>query len=380
MKKRILIILTFLFLSACVPNFGQEDEEVVQETNDAEERALIPYNVSDDYYRMILPYKEGQARGLISRTVNNRLDIDEIESGLMRIAQDNFSTEEYYFQEGQFLSEEIILGWLRREEADGESEGLNPAPSSEEEEDLPEQNRQTPRYLSHVLEHNYLVKNDEGKLEIGGVVIGLSLNTMHYYSVPDYGWPREIELDPEQVEAKGKEYAQEIINRLRAMEHLKEIPIVVALFKEKPRKSIVPGNYFMKTTVASDSSSIKKWEPINEEYVLFPSDYASDNYFNDATKVLNFKSDIDDYFSNYIGVIGNGFYKNGQLQELSIEIPIQFFGKAEIIGFTEFVAGKILDHFPPYITIEVEISSLDRPESLIVRKANSEEPIVHIYQ
>lgn len=116
MKKISLMVLAgFLLLSACVPNFG-EQEEIVQETEDeSKEKAIIPkYNISDSYYKMILPFKQGEARGLVSQQLNTRLDIDEFETGLMRIAQDTFSPDKYLYQEGQYLSGDVIQSWLRR--------------------------------------------------------------------------------------------------------------------------------------------------------------------------------------------------------------------------------------------------------------------------
>ncbi len=35
--------------------------------------------------------------------MNTRLDMDEFELGLMRIAQDKFSPSQYLFQQGQYL-------------------------------------------------------------------------------------------------------------------------------------------------------------------------------------------------------------------------------------------------------------------------------------
>lgn len=52
-------------LTACAPNFG-EQEEIVQETEDeSKETAIIPkYNISDSYYKMILPFKAGKREDL----------------------------------------------------------------------------------------------------------------------------------------------------------------------------------------------------------------------------------------------------------------------------------------------------------------------------
>ncbi|KHF28196.1 CamS sex pheromone cAM373 precursor [Anoxybacillus sp. BCO1] len=113
--KRLIILLTctLLTLSACAPKFNQE-EQVVQETDNKKQKAIIPkYNISNSYYRTILPFQPGEARGLVVENVNTRLDMDEFELGLMRIAQDKFSPSQYLFQQGQYLDRKTIESWLK---------------------------------------------------------------------------------------------------------------------------------------------------------------------------------------------------------------------------------------------------------------------------
>jgi protein involved in sex pheromone biosynthesis len=112
---------------------------------------------------------------------------------------------------------------------------------------------------------------------------------------------------------------------------------------------------------------------------LFPSTDAQDAHRDDVTAFLNFKQDVEQYFPNFNGVIGKAFYVGDQLQNLEITIPIQFYGKTEAIGFTQYVTGLVMEHFPKYIAVSVSVTSVDGPEALIVRKANETEPFVHIY-
>ena len=119
---------------------------------------------------------------------------------------------------------------------------------------------------------------------------------------------------------------------------------------------------------------------MNEKYYLFPSAEAEKDHRDDTTYFLNFKQDVEKYFKNYNGVVGTALYNGEELVDLRIKIPIQFYGKAEAIGFTQFVTGLIMDHFPAYIPIEVTISSVNGPEALIVKRANEKEPQVHIYE
>jgi protein involved in sex pheromone biosynthesis len=388
MKKIAVLLSVFmLILSACAPKFEQE-EEIVQQTDNKQQKAIIPkYNISESYYRTILPFKPGEARGLVVENLNTRLDVDEFESGLMRLAQERFSPKDYVFQEGQYLDKKTIQSWLKRkltkkqlkEEKIDESKNIGLNPMMNDEGTNEEKNTKSPLYLAHIMEHDYLVKNDDEKVQLGGVVIGLAMNSVHYYQTEE-GYPREVEIEDKVIEREGKRIAAEVLSRVRKIKELKEVPITIALFKQQPASSIIPGHFFAVTHVDEGSSSIDDWEEVNEQYYLFPSDEAEKNHREDMMKFNNFKSDIDEFFPNYTGVIGRAFYRDDQLQQLTINIPMQFYGKAEVIGFTQYVTGLVMEHFPDYINVNVYISSVSGPESLIIRKANEEQPFVHIYQ
>ena len=383
-KMKLLLTVLMLILSACAPKFEKEDE-IVQQTDDEQQKAIIPkYNISESYYRTILPFKPGEARGLVVESLNTRLDVDEFESGLMRLAQERFSPDTYLFQEGQHLDRDTITSWLERKmtkeqlrrEGASENVGLNPIISDKGTNT--ERNEKSPIYLVHIMEHNYLEKQDD-KVRLGGVVLGLALNSVHYYETEE-GYPREVELRQEDIEREGKQIAQEVLSRVRNIKGLKEVPITIALFKQQPATSIIPGNFFAVTHVDKGSSSIQDWEEINEEYYFLPSDEAEKNHREDNVKFKNFKSDIDEFFPNYTGVVGTAFYQDDQLKKLTINITMQFYGKAEVVGFTQYVTGLVMEHFPKYVTVQVYISSVSGPESLIILNPNEESPFVHIYE
>lgn len=401
LKKKLLIVLAgFLILSACAPNFG-EQEEIVQETEDeSKEKAIIPkYNISDSYYKMILPFKQGEARGLVSQQLNTRLDIDEFETGLMRVAQDTFAPDKYLYQEGQYLIGDVIKSWLKRKVigedlkaaqaaaknkdkndtgADEEYTELGLNPALPKDNDLEKIHSENPIYLAHILEHNYLIRKDD-TVELGGVVIGLAMNSVYYFQQQD-GYAREKKISRSELLGKGKEIAQEVINRVRNTKGLENIPIVIALYEQEEKSSIVPGNFVAKTIVKGGSNTLGKWDGIDEDYYFFPSNEATSDYRDDAQMFNRFKLDIEEFFPNYTGVIGKAFYKNGELNHLDIEIPMQFYGKAEIIAFTQFVTGKVMDYFPNYMTLEVNIMSNKGQEALILKEPDQAEPTVHIYK
>lgn len=392
MKKWLILTAVSAFLlSACAPNFEQEENVIQENEDDTTEKAIIPkYNISDDFYRTIMPFEPSEARGQVVNNLNTRFDINEFETGLMRVAQNSFDTDKYVFREGQYLDTATVSSWLARQYTNEqlkelkmdpeENLGLNPVDPGKG--DVHQRNKENPIYLAHILEHNYLqeVSGKEGTYQLGGIVIGLAMNSVHYYEEVAFGDTYKKNIERKVLEAQGKKIAQEVVNRLRAMEDLADVPITIALFEQESRSSVTPGNFFAYAEIPRGSSNISSWEKVTEKYVLFPSADAEKDFREESTWFSNFKQDVEEYFPNYNGVVGKGFYKDDQLQELNISIPIQFYGKSEAIGFTQYVTGLVMEHFPDYISVQVSISSVNGQESLIVRKPNQDEPFVHVYQ
>ncbi|MFJ7639776.1 CamS family sex pheromone protein [Peribacillus sp. NPDC097206] len=387
-KHSILGMLLILLLAGCAPSFDDE-QEVVKDSKDKEETAIIPkYKISDEYYQTILPFEPSKARGLVVSNLNTRYDIEEFENGLMRLAQNQFNPDDYLFQEGQMLDSSTISSWLNRKytksqlkEKDlkaSENLGLNPVDTGKG--DIDKRNEENPIYLAHILEHNYLTKTEDNKVSLGGVVIGLALNSVHYYQKEAYGATYETKIDSKELKREGEQIAEEVLKRLRKTEKLKNVPITIALFEQNEKSSVVPGNFISYTNIEKSSNEIKKWNSVDEKYYLFPSTKAEKKYRDDVNTFTNFKEDVEEYFPNFNGVIGRAFYMDNQLQKLNIDIPIQFYGNSEAIGFTQYVAGLVMERFPKYISVQVSITSVNGPEALIVRQANQDEPTVHIYE
>ncbi|MFD1708213.1 CamS family sex pheromone protein [Siminovitchia sediminis] len=385
MKKWFSLLMAAVLLTGCAPGF-QDEKEVVQESDDSKkETSIIPNYQLQDSYRSLIPFVPSKARGMVVSNLNSRYDIDEFETGLMRVAMNQFSPEKYVFQEGQYLDKETVSLWLNRKFTkeqlkerglkEEQNVGLNPL--NDGKGSIEEQNERNPIYLAHILEHNYLIKNDKS-VKLSGVVIGLALNSVHYYQKEKYGATFEQKISRDKLEAEGKKIADEVINRMRNMKGLGDVPITIALFEQKGKNDVIPGTFFA-YAVSENGNSLGDWKKIDEKYVLFPSEEAEKNHRDDQTFFMRFKDDIEEYFPNYNGVIGRGFYKDGQLVDMNIEIPVQMFGEAEMIGFTQWATSLIIDHFPDYINVEVEINSVNGAEALIVREAGQEEPFVHIY-
>ena len=379
-KTGFITLIIFVLMVGCAPNSKDEVVKDDKGNTKKEEPSIVPnYQLSDDDYKTILPFKPSEARGIITDQLANRLDVDEIEEGLKRHSKQVYDPKDYYFEEGQYLTKDMVYEWLDRKEKG--NKGLNPEIKTSEKDGKKKvkiAEEENPRYLSHILEQDYLRKKKDDSVELAGVSIGLAMKSVYRYQTETGGPYYYKKISKKEMQAQGEQIAQKIVNRMRDVKELKNVPIFVMLYREEEQSSPVPGHFVSKAYVDKGEQKLGKWENLNEEYILFPSDRAKKNNFEDYETVKTFGEDVSHYFPNYVGIIGEGFYINKELQQLKIEIPIEFYGKSEVVGFTQYAYGLIKDKFPNHYDIEVQVTSNQKLESLITRKKGEKDPTVHI--
>src|SRR5699024_9558800 len=135
-----LFICTLILLLTSCSNKKDEEEIVQPEEEAKEEVSIIPsYSLSEDQYKMVLPFRLSQARDMITHQITNIVDIDELEQGLRRHSTEVFDPEKYVFEEGQYLDREFFVG---NENEEGIIDRLNPKIKDEDSE---KDHRNSPR-------------------------------------------------------------------------------------------------------------------------------------------------------------------------------------------------------------------------------------------
>lgn len=385
--KKIGLFLTLFMLMLVMVGCGSESDgetdTAAEDEADGTQLTIPEYSISDEYYKYVLPdgaYQPSEARGLTTSNMDNVEDIAAMEEGLMRISQDYYPPDEYYFSEGQYLdaettemllSREMTPEQLKSEElTEAENIGLNP-PS-------PSNDPSVPMYLAHIVEQDYLVVNEDGTATTGGITIGLAMNSVYYYEDPKTGYKKEVKIDDETIVSEGKKMAEEILDYLRTIEGLEDVPVTFAIYKQAEADSVNPGSFVAVGYADKGSNNVGNWTSIDEAYYLFPSEEAAADHPGDNAAFANFQKAIEDFFPNHTGIIGTGFYKDGKLVAVEIDIQMQFYSHSEVVNFTQFVAGEALKIYPDNIALEINISSALGQESVIVRDPG-QEPFIHIY-
>ncbi|WP_214822063.1 MULTISPECIES: CamS family sex pheromone protein [unclassified Exiguobacterium] len=389
MKWKQLVIPTIasaLLLSGCSMKIPMGEEEATptgEET--ATEGVTQAIEARDSYYQMVIPFKAAAARGLAQRQVSSSLELEEVELGLMRHSTDAFDPDKFAYQEGQLLNAEDVSNLLGRK--GGSNEGLTPlnpayadGKAEVEDDKFVDANKKSPLYLASIVEQNYMTKEDSG-YQLGGVSFALILNREYVFQAPNYGPTYTVKLDQKKVIAEGERMANELVAQLRKREDFKDLDVNVALYMKSTQGSPTPGNYIKSAFVGTDDEVTSgDWEAIDEKYYYFPSATATNDVREDAQKFTLFSDRIADLFPDYSGMIGKGFYQNGDLSRLEIDIPIQFYSRAELVGFTQHVVGLLENRweYSRNVPVRINVTSLGGdPEVTIVFEDGMDSPKVY---
>ncbi|MEB8125471.1 CamS family sex pheromone protein [Staphylococcus succinus] len=399
MKRTIILFISAIFvLSAC----GNDDENKKQESNDNEQqqesgsvkKIATDKNVQGNNYRTILPFKESQARGLLQDNMANSYNGEDFEDGLLELSKEVFPTDEYLYQDGQYLDKDMINAYLQpkytkseidkmdedeiKEKKANENLGLNP--SHRGETDPEKIADKSPAYLSNILEQDFYSDGDTKGKHIKGMTIGLAMNGTYYYQKEKNGESYSKDLKNKEIKKQGQQMASEILSRIRENKELKDVPIHFAIYKQSGENSIAPGEFMSGTTVEEGKTRINEWNDINQKTALLPSEEAAEIDDNLNSDFKQFNDNLQNYFNNFTQAVGTAKFENKKAKQLSVDVPIDYYGKAETIGITQYVTEQAEKYFDGIDEYEIHIKDGNNPKALISKTKEDKEPQVHIYK
>ncbi|MDN6194911.1 MAG: CamS family sex pheromone protein, partial [Atopostipes suicloacalis] len=119
-KKRFFAFaLPFFLLASCQSDNKEDSTQEEERVEQEDESAAVSRNqLGKSYYRPALDeeghYVTSQNRGE-TLSLNSGININLFEKDLIRLSQENYPTDQYFVQEGQYLSEELVSSWIGRE-------------------------------------------------------------------------------------------------------------------------------------------------------------------------------------------------------------------------------------------------------------------------
>lgn len=238
----------------------------------------------------------------------------------------------------------------------------------------------SPAYLSNILEQDFYSNGDTKGKHIKGMTIGLAMNGTYYYQKEKDGESYSKDLKNKEIKKQGQQMASEILSRIRENKELKDIPIHFAIYKQSGENSIAPGEFMSGTTVEEGKTRINEWNDINQKTALLPSEEAAEIDDNLNSDFKQFNDNLQNYFNNFTQAVGTAKFENKKAKQLSVDVPIDYYGKAETIGITQYVTEQAEKYFDGIDEYEIHIKDGNNPKALISKTKEDKEPQVHIYK
>ncbi|MGO1337673.1 MAG: CamS family sex pheromone protein [Leuconostoc fallax] len=305
-------------------------------------------------------YLTSKARGITAGSEANSLDTKHFESGLLSLAKNHFKTNQYVFQEGQYLSSDTVTSWLSRSSDD--KVGLNPADNGKKDSD------REPIYVQSLTEQDFMIKSGDS-LKLSGMVIGVAMNTQDQYQREKYGATYTQDISTADMKAYGKKIAPKIISRIRQLKGISDsVPIVLAMYANAPADSLTPGNFYAEAK-STKGTDLSEWQSIDQKSIVLPklSTDTSSLGSDENNGFSNFKTEIQDFFPNIAGATAVASFKNGQLTNMNVTITTQFYSQTEIRSFANFVAQEGLRYLPSNVPIRMVIKTSNETQAILQR-------------
>lgn len=368
-KIWVVAAATLLLLAGCTSLPGTSSSS----SSKATKKLQTTGKVTDSMYEGVIDngqYKTSQTRGLTTQQSNTSFDVKSLESGLLKLSKEQFPTSKYVFQEGQSLKTAQAQKWLARKSKTN-TEGLNPEDNGQKDP-----NKRNPIYLQQILEQDYL--GEDGSMK--GMSIGLGMNQVDYYTKEQYGATFETKISKAMMTQQGKQMANKVLSRMRQKKGLSDTTIVVGLYKQAPKDSLVGGTFFAYGVSKKGSTTIDSWHELNQENQVLPvvNDEKAINQ-DDATAFNSFKTQVETFFPNLSGVTAQTHYEEGVLAGMNITVNTQFYSETEIMSFTQYIATAADKYLPRNIPLDISITSAEGMQAYVGRASGSKGFTTHVF-
>ncbi|KRK45558.1 CamS family sex pheromone protein [Dellaglioa algida] len=380
MKKiKIGLMLSFslIVLAAC-GNVASSSGASGISKNNSSSGYQTTGQTSDSNYEGVIKsgkYLTSKSRGVALTQNENVLNLKSFESGLLDLSKSQFATNDYIFQEGQYLSKETVQNWLSRESGSN-SEGLNPKDNGKTGE-----TERNPMYVQQLEEQDFMTKKDN-KMALAGISLGIGMNSVDYYQKEEYGAQYKTEISDATMKEKGKEAANKVVARLRKTKGVSDsVPIMVAMYKQASNDSLVGGSFYAYAVNKNGKTTIDSWKDVSITSYTFPTtSSATTPNTNDETTFTNFKTEVQSFFPNLAGVTAQVQYKNKAITGMHINITSQFYSETEIVSFTQYLATTAAKYLASGIPIDITVKGSDGTiQSFLAKSAKDSSYYTHVF-
>ena len=370
LRLGLLGLMSAFTLAACA-DITQANRQNTNTKNDTNTKVVqsTTNQLSNNFYRALITngkYQVSQNRGA-TLSLNTGFNLKNFETGLIELSRTVFPTNQYFFREGQVIDSDTTAKWIARK-SDKNPEGLNPA----DNRDTSPTGR-APLYLAQILEQDYMIQT-ENNFELGGISIGVAMNSVDYYTNGDRD--AETKISKEVMIEQAKTIVNQILTRLRQNDALKAVPIVFGVFRQTSKDDIGGGVYVLEAT-SVEGTEITNWTNVNQKVTVLP--LVNEAATEESTAFENFKTEVQNVFPNLSGVTARVKYQDNVAKKMVIDIMTQFYGESEIIALAQHVTDAANKYLSKTTPVEVRISSINGVEAFLMQDLTQGVFTYHIF-
>lgn len=341
-NKSILLLGALLLLGGCKSDSPEDPTKMVETQSivSGDYGAALPFSTSDSR----------QKHAIMSRSLEDAMYIS---TGLMDLSKAYFSPNDHIFQEGKYLTYDLLdasdltTGLLGRT-SDSNPIGLNP--SLDQDFDSGNGMIKNPLILSDIYEIDYLKNGD-----IKGISLALILN-------PKQG---STTITDEKLLAYGSGASDEVVKVLQEQEGFPAgIPIYVTLYKNSASDDALPGAFFAQRNYSKSDT----FSTVDQQWVMFPGTTASSLDNVTAQQFTSISDAIHNFLVEDVDMIGKGRFDDGLLTDLKITVNMHAKTGTEATALTQYMKSLLKNFSSLEFRIRVEIKCNDENIALMERE------------
>lgn len=308
MRKYLLLLL--LLLTGCGKNSNIEG---VYDSN---------------YYKVYSPYKES-----VGGYTKDSYDLKDVEKTLMQLSSNYFKTNNTYYQEGQYLTNDDLKYLL--------NDCLN------QEDD----------YIKTIYEQNYL--NNDGTLK--GISLAIVLDYKIEYK--EDGKIKTKTISDDELIKYAKGVAPDIIKYTR--EKIPNVRILLGIYIDST------DGKFVSFAVTSDEKL--KFKDVNIESYSLSGNYVAKNDTDNYNYYIELKEALTD-FDVYID--GKALYQDNKVNNITININTSYLTRGKLLYLTNLVSQNLKFNY----STKVYINYNNKTKALLVKEENTLEVKIYLME
>lgn len=377
MNKKVVISVLFLLILTGCSQKPEVDAGAASETP----TSFIVEAKGD--YKTISPLMPSPTNGITNGTETATLNLDKMEYGLMEIAKLFVDPNDFFYQPGQVLSQAETESLLNREYTDAQYKnevktnkdllniGINPLLNDGADPST------APIYVDTLIEQDYYKLDENGNRKIDTIAIALGMDPTFEYNYKDKKQVKNID-DDELVNYASSYVANKVSEYIHSKEGYENVNIVYGFYKQSDSDSI-PGHFISYGHVKGGDVSMDKYQPVDEEYVVFPSDRGKELNDKLNSDVIKLQTDIYTYFNYASGTSAMGYFEDGKITDLKISVIADIYSEVQAVPFVNFVISSCEPLKAYAIPINIEISRSNGDSVAVIQIDSSGTASKYIY-